>query len=192
MADHERVLMLGLDGVPWSLLDPWLAEGKLPNLARLIAGGVRGNLRSTIPYVTAPAWTSCVTGVNPGKHGVLDFAVLPRRRATASTSSTRPRCGRGRCGRCSATPGKRVGMVNVPVTYPPQPVNGVLVACMLTPSLKSRFTYPDCLREELLAAVPGYAIEPMTPSSDLARTKDGAGAQPGRHASRRAPRPPAG
>ena len=52
--------------------------------------------------------------------------------------------------------GQRVGMVNVPVTYPPQPVNGVMVTCMLTPSLSSRFTYPGCLREDLLAAVPGY------------------------------------
>ena len=75
MSDHERVLVLGLDGVPWSLLDPWLHEGRLPHLARLIARGGRGDLRSTVPYVTAPAWTSCVTGVNPGKHGVLDFAM---------------------------------------------------------------------------------------------------------------------
>ncbi len=168
--DHERVLILGLDGVPWSLLDPWLAEGRLPHLARLIANGVRGNLRSTIPYVTAPAWTSCVTGVNPGKHGVFDFAVRSGQGYgidVVNSTSLRARPVWALLGDA----GRRVGMVNVPVTYPPQPVNGVMVTCMLTPSLKSRFTYPDALREDLLQTVPGYAIEPMTPSSDLERTK---------------------
>ena len=139
MNDHPRVLILGLDGVPWSLLDPWLAAGKLPNLARLIANGVRGDLRSTIPYVTAPAWTSCVTGVNPGKHGVFDFAM---QRAgdygitVVNSTSLRARP----LWAILSEQGRRVGMVNVPVTYPPQPVNGVMVTCMLTPSLASRFT----------------------------------------------------
>ncbi len=171
MSDHERVLVLGLDGVPWSLLDPWLAEGKLPRLAHFIANGVRGDLRSTIPYVTAPAWVSCVTGVNPGKHGVLDFAMqragdygIDVVNSTWVRSPT--------LWTILSQQGRRVGMVNVPVTYPPQPVNGAMITCMLTPSLNSRLTYPDDLRSALLAAVPGYAIEPMTPSSDLERTKD--------------------
>jgi predicted AlkP superfamily phosphohydrolase/phosphomutase len=170
MTDHERVLILGLDGVPWSLLDPWLADGKLPNLARLIAGGARGDLTSTIPYVTAPAWVSCVTGVNPGKHGVLDFAMQrPNDSGIDVVNSTSVRA--RTLWDILSERGQRVGMLNVPVTYPPRPVNGVMVTCMLTPSLKTRFTYPDALREPFLAAVPSYAIEPMTPSSDLARTK---------------------
>jgi len=171
MADHERVLVLGLDGAPWSLLDPWLDAGKLPNLAALIAGGVRGDLRSTVPYVTAPAWVSCVTGANPGKHGVQDFAM--QRSGDYGIDVVNSTWVRARpLWALLGDQGKRVGMVNVPITYPPQPVNGAMVTCMLTPSLASRFTYPDDLRQEFLAAVPDYMIEPMTPSSDLDRTKD--------------------
>ncbi len=131
---------------------------------------MRGDLRSTIPYVTAPAWVSCVTGVNPGKHGVHDFAV--RRGNDYGVDVINSTWVRAKTlWAMLGEHGRRVGLVNVPVTYPPQPVNGAVVACMLTPSLSSRFTYPDDLRHDLLAAVPGYMIEPMTPSSDLARTK---------------------
>lgn len=166
----ERVLILGLDGAPWTLLDPWLAAGELPNLARLIAGGARGYLTSTVPYVTAPAWTSAVTGKNPGKHGVFDFAV--RRQNSYDIDVVNSTWLRAKpLWTILSEAGRTVGVVNVPVTYPPRPVNGVMVTCMLTPSLKSRFTYPDDLREELLAAVPGYMIEPMTASSDRARMK---------------------
>lgn len=168
--ERKRVLILGLDGAPWRLLDPWLAEGKLPNLARLIAGGARGPLRSSIPYVTAAAWVSCVTGKNPGKHGIFDFALRrPDGYDVDVVNSTRVRA--RPLWSILSDAGLRVGLVNVPVTYPPQPLNGALVTCMLTPSLQSRFTYPDSLREELLAQAPGYAIEPMTASSDRARTK---------------------
>jgi predicted AlkP superfamily phosphohydrolase/phosphomutase len=67
------VIVIALDGATFDLLDPWLDEGVLPTLARLIAGGVSGRLSSTLPPITAPAWASFMTGKNPGKHGVFDF-----------------------------------------------------------------------------------------------------------------------
>jgi predicted AlkP superfamily phosphohydrolase/phosphomutase len=68
-----RVLIVGLDGATLDLIEPWAAAGDLPNLARLMRAGAWGRLRSTNPPATFPAWTSLMTGVNPGKHGIYDF-----------------------------------------------------------------------------------------------------------------------
>jgi predicted AlkP superfamily phosphohydrolase/phosphomutase len=69
----SRVALVGFDGATWTLLDKLMAEGTMPNLQRLRGESLRGVLRSCIPPVTAPAWTSMVTGKNPGKHSVFDF-----------------------------------------------------------------------------------------------------------------------
>src|SRR6266540_2609955 len=68
-----RVVIIGLDGATFDLIRPWAAEGKLPRLAQLLAEGSAGNLRSTTPPMSPPAWSSFMTGKNPGKHGIFDF-----------------------------------------------------------------------------------------------------------------------
>jgi len=69
----RKVLIIGLDGATWDLIKPWVDEGKLPTFRKLIENGVWGNLESTIPYITLPAWISLVTGKNPGKIGYVHF-----------------------------------------------------------------------------------------------------------------------
>ena len=64
----NRVLAIGLDGATMDLIRPWAAEGELPALERLMSEGVSGELDSTLPPVTSPAWPSFATGKNPGKH----------------------------------------------------------------------------------------------------------------------------
>jgi predicted AlkP superfamily phosphohydrolase/phosphomutase len=73
---QDKVLIIGLDGATWTVLKPWMDDGSLPNLARLRAGGCWGELLSTIPPLTAPAWSTFLTGKNPGKHGVFHFVAL--------------------------------------------------------------------------------------------------------------------
>ena len=68
-----KSLILGLDGATWDVIKPLAEEGKLPTLKKLMEEGVWGNLESTIPPVTGPAWVSFATGRNPGKTGVFDF-----------------------------------------------------------------------------------------------------------------------
>jgi len=70
-----RVLVIGLDGATFEVIDPLIREGKLPTLGRLLREGTRAVLESTAFPHSAPAWTSCMTGVNPGKHGVFGFGV---------------------------------------------------------------------------------------------------------------------
>src|SRR3990170_4457322 len=76
---HRRVFLLGLDGATFTLLRPWAEEGHLPTFARLMREGAWGPLASTIPPSTPIAWTSMITGVYPGKHGIFGFVKrLPR------------------------------------------------------------------------------------------------------------------
>ena len=66
-------VVLGLDGATLDLVESWAADGTLPNLARLLRQGAYGRLASTTPAATFPSWTTFMTGVNPGRHGVFDF-----------------------------------------------------------------------------------------------------------------------
>jgi predicted AlkP superfamily phosphohydrolase/phosphomutase len=157
--DEHKVFVLGLDGATLDLIRPWAREGKLPNLAQLMAEGTYGALRSTIPPMTAQAWTSFMTGKNLGKHGLVDFLMRRKGSYEFQIVNALSRDGEtlwGALGRA----GKNVGVVNVPMTYPPEAVNGVLVAGMDAPSLNSDFTFPSELRKQLLQVAPNYCIEP--------------------------------
>jgi len=72
---QRKVAVFGLDGVTFDLLQPWIDEGRLPNLANLLAQGASGRLRSTIPPVSASAWSSFATDSRPGQHGLIDFTL---------------------------------------------------------------------------------------------------------------------
>jgi len=157
--DRRKVMVVGLDGATFDLIRPWAREGKLPTFERLMEGGCWGELTSTIPPFTAPAWCSFATGKNPGKHGMYDFAgrkkgsyeMVPLNASSLKAPTLWEILSRH---------GKKVGVLNVPMTYPPPMVNGLLVTGMLTPPNATNFTYPPELGRELLEAVPGYAIWP--------------------------------
>jgi len=153
----RKTIVLGLDGATWSVLDPLMAAGRLPQLAALAARGVRAVALSTTHPVSPVAWSSIATGKNPGKHGIFDFG----RRAPGSyrieTISARLQRGPTLWDLASRA-GLRCGVFNVPVTYPPREVNGFMVTSIFTPSNQVTFTYPAALSAELNALVDGYEI----------------------------------
>lgn len=139
-----RFLLIGLDGLEPSLAERWMDAGDLPHLALLRAQGAFGPLASTRPPVTFPAWTTCVTGVGPGTHGIFDFTTLrPGQRAIGFVNSG-DRQAPALWNTLSAA-GKRVCILGVPGTYPPESVNGVLVAGFDSPvstRIDASFVYP--------------------------------------------------
>jgi predicted AlkP superfamily phosphohydrolase/phosphomutase len=141
----HRVLVIGLDGATLDLIEPWATAGYLPNFARLLGEGSSGTLMSTIPPVSPAAWSSFMTGKNPGKHGVFDFTVrdLSSYGVKVALRPAEPTV----WGLLSAQ-GKRVCVVNVPQCYPPEPVNGYMVTGLGTPSQRV-FTYPEELTPRL-------------------------------------------
>ena len=144
----DRVLVICLDGATFDLLDPWIASGRLPTLKRFMDEGVRGRLESVVPPITAPAWASFMTGKNPGKHGVYYF--VNRGYDTDRTTFVDSRSRSGKVlWHLLGEAGKKVLVLNVPTTYPPEQVNGALVSDFLTPPGKRDFTYPPSLVGEL-------------------------------------------
>ncbi len=154
MARKHRVLIIGLDGATLDLITPWAQEGLLPNLARLMQTGRAGQLRSVQPVVSAGAWSTFMTGVNPGKHGVYDFVYREsggyRLRPTTMRDISYPTMWK-----LLSEQGYRVGVINVPMTYPPEPVNGFLVSGLGTPNYKN-FSYPSELSDIMLRR--GYRV----------------------------------
>ncbi len=153
-----KVLIIGLDGATFNLMMPWMEEGELPALSKLLQKGAHGVLMSTIPPMSAQAWSSFMTGRNIGKHGLVDFLMRQPGSYGFQIVNASSREGETLWGLVSER-GYRVGVLNVPMTYPPEAVNGFLVAGMDAPSLNSELTSPPSLRDELLQAVPGYVIE---------------------------------
>jgi len=143
-----KIVVLGIDGGTWDLILPWAEQGRLPHFAMLLKEGTWGTLQSTIPPVTAPAWTSFLTGKNPGQHGLYDFFEInpDNYRIEYSCASSRKA---KTIWRILSDRGKRVGVVNVPMTYPPEEINGYMISGMDTPDEDSPFIYPPSLKEEI-------------------------------------------
>jgi len=156
---NTKVVILGLDGADFAVVEPLAAAGKLPHLASLMNEGTRGLLKSTIMPNSFPAWVSCLTGVGPGKHGIFWPLVRRDGRAYPLRLMNATDIGARRLWDLLAAQGRRAGVVNVPPEYPPSAVNGFMVSGALTPGMDSAFTFPPQLRDEVLAAVPGYRCE---------------------------------
>lgn len=154
----KKVLVVGFDGATLDIAGPLMDAGRLPNMRRLRDGGAWGQLRSTIPPNSSVAWSSFMTGRNPGGHGVFYFR--ERREGTyyrpfITYNSIRSPS----IWRLLSDRGRKVGVVNVPLTYPPEPVNGFLVGGLLTPGRESVFTYPASLHLDLIRALGDYPLD---------------------------------
>jgi len=148
----QRAFVLGLDGVPWPLLQGWINDGKLPNLAQLVEEGAAGPLTSTTPATTPLAWPSIATGTRPDKHGIYGFRKL--------TSSYTPQMYTSNDLRqptlWDILSPAQVG--NVPMTYPAQPIDGTIFSGMMSSEINDEFAQPPEFRAELQERVPEYQI----------------------------------
>lgn len=124
-----RMLIVGLDGASYPIVEEGARTGRLPFFARIRREGRLGLLRSVVPTLSPPAWSSFLTGLHPGRHGILHFLKSEPRDSAAATSLVTSKPIRGRTFLDSlARGGFRVGSVCVPATYPPWDVGGVMVS----------------------------------------------------------------
>ncbi|HKP11826.1 MAG TPA: alkaline phosphatase family protein [Blastocatellia bacterium] len=155
----KKVLFIGLDGSTFDVLDPLMQKGLMPRLQAFINEGVRGWLETTIPPITPTAWVSWMTGKNPGKHGVFEFLL---RRKGSNALPDQPVSARARDGLpfwdVLGQMGKRAIVTNMPCTYPPTMVNGLMISDFLTPRGRRDFTYPESLLEEVESRFGPYQL----------------------------------
>ena len=154
---NKKVFVIGIDGATFDLIKPWINEGRLPNIANIMRNGVHGLLKSTIHPLTAPAWTSFMTGKNPGKHGVFDFIIKVPGSYNVKLVDSRMR-GAESLWNILGAKGKKVGVMNVPLNYPPEKVNGFLISWMDAPGTDCEFTYPAELHNEIKKHIGKYVL----------------------------------
>lgn len=152
-----KVLIIGLDGATWDVLDDFLLDNYMPHLRRLKTGGFCGILQSTDPPVTPAAWTTCITGCQPYTHGVLGFKDYSFEDDHLRISSAAS-CRVPTIWEQLSNQGYKVASINVPWTYPCVEVNGIIVAGYGLPSTEVQFTYPADFRNELLERIGDYDI----------------------------------
>jgi len=151
-------MIIGIDGATFRVIDYLTRQGRLPHVKKMMREGVRASLRSTIQPLSHTAWVSLYTGKNPGKHGICD-AVRRRKDSYGLQPINANLVHHEPLWSILSRHGKRVCVYNVPITYPPRPVNGIMISGMDTPSVESIFTYPESFREELLREFPDYTID---------------------------------
>ncbi len=152
-----RVLVIGIDGATFRLMRPLMQKGYMPFLCRVEQEGALGVLTSIYPPVTAPAWSSFMTGKNPGKHGVYEF--LHRKRgAFEQIPVNAGMLGSETLWEMMSKAGKKMVVVSVPLCYPPFPVNGTLMSDFLAPMGARDLSYPPELLAEVEAKFGEYLL----------------------------------
>ncbi|KPL19442.1 MAG: hypothetical protein AMJ92_03135 [candidate division Zixibacteria bacterium SM23_81] len=151
----RRVFVLSLDGVPYSFLEAQMSQGRLPHLAKMVEEGSFTRMRSVLPTISSVAWSTFMTGKNPGKHGIFGF-VDHRPSSYEMFIPTSLNMTSKTLWEILSERGKRVVVINVPVTYPVRSVNGILVAGFLATNLK-KATFPREIAGQLEQM--GYRID---------------------------------
>jgi len=155
----RRALIIGLDGVTWDLIGPWVDRDDLPNLRHLVDQGTSGTLTTTVPPVSASAWASFATGTNPGKHGIVDFTA-PRPDGYDIVINNAARRSGPALWDHVGLHGGQVVVIGVPGTYPPRPVQGSMVCSFMAPGPQSGYTFPPALKAALEKAIGPFPLAP--------------------------------
>ncbi len=157
MKTIDRLLVLGLDGATWNVLDPMRKRGLMPNLDALLAHSASGVLRSTIPPVTTAAWTTMMTGCDPARHGVFDHRYYDAAEGRMKVNHS----GRIRVPtlwQLLSEQGRSVACLNLPGVYPPLPVRGLMVSGMDSPHLEAAMSAAPEFAARRPVDAPNYGL----------------------------------
>ena len=148
----KKVFVLALDGATFDLIKPWAEAGKLPLFRQLMSNSGWGEIESTIPPITPVAWLSFMTGKNPGQHGVYDFFRPIEQDYRELNPAMAEINHQPTLWRILSDRGRKVCLLNVPMTYPPESVNGYLYSGVPAPTGGRNYTFPPELDNELQAS----------------------------------------
>jgi len=162
----NKVLVVGIDGADYRVIDRLLEKGKLPNIEQIMKQGFALDLESSIPPWTPTAWTTLTTGKNPGKHGIYDFKNHEEDRLVNETDVRAHRIWD-----YLDKEDKRSIILNFPVTSPPSEFNGILIPGYLSPEVPDVTTRPEGIIEELQNEIGEYRIYANTKSTDKLRAE---------------------
>ncbi len=164
----SKLIVIGIDGATPDLMFSWMNKGMLPNFDRIRLHGTFGQLRSVPNQRSAAAWSSFITGTNPGKHGIFEF--YERIPGSHSVRFTRAAMRDGTSfWKYLSDKGKTVLVVNVPMSYPAEEIKGCVISGLDAPGKYSAgFTYPSELLREIEKEIGPYVQEPGVTSLMIA------------------------
>ena len=148
----SKVFIFGVDGLPPDLLFKKYIK-QLPNFKKLIATGMHGNLRSTIPPYSTSAWTTFNSGYDPGTTGIHGFIARPDRNGLRVTNSKDVKV--PRLWNILSSKNRKSIVLNVPLTYPASKINGIMVTDFLTPSFDGKSVYPKNVKQTIQKILKG-------------------------------------
>jgi predicted AlkP superfamily phosphohydrolase/phosphomutase len=151
-------MIIGLDcAAPKILFDDMRSE--LPVISGLMERGVWGELESCDPPITVPAWSCMMSSKDPGTLGFYGFRNRKDHSYDGMTFATNEKMKHDRVWDILSRDGRHVVVLGVPMTFPPRQVNGEMISCFLAPSIESRYTYPEELRDEIAETVGEYMVD---------------------------------
>ena len=154
----KKVLVIGWDcGPPQLVFDEFIND--MPNTKKLMDNGIYGELESTIPAITVPAWTAMMTSKDPGTLGFYGFRNRASYAYNALSIANSSMVKDDTVWDILSRVGKKSIVIGVPQTYPPKPLNGYLITSFLTPSTESQYTYPADLKPEVEMVSGGYMLD---------------------------------
>lgn len=170
MTKQPKVFILGLDGATWAIMNNMIADDKLSNIRSLVQRGAYGSLQSTLPPLSPSAWTSFMTGVDPSRHGIYDFfkhRFEDYKVEIFNSSYIQAETFWNIAGR----EGKKSIIMDVPMTFPPEEINGIMIAGELgrPPKAKS-YTFPHGIQKELKKNIGSYLY--VTETRDITNQTD--------------------
>jgi predicted AlkP superfamily phosphohydrolase/phosphomutase len=151
----NKTILIGLDGVNFELIRAWLEINRLPNLGRLIKEGILSDLKSIIPVHTPSAWTSIMTGKDIDQHGIYDFFEM-------DTHAYQPRFNTSSdvhvpyLWELAEQHGLKSIVINIPITHPPRPFNGILIPGTMAP--ENPPCHPNGILDEIRGAIGAYQV----------------------------------
>jgi predicted AlkP superfamily phosphohydrolase/phosphomutase len=148
------MIILGLDGATFSLIEPWVDAGELPNFERLLEESASGELESTIPEITVPAWPSFATGRDPTTLDMYGFTQFNR--TTRENDLSHDEFVPGKMWDVVDDQGGRSVVFNIPGSYPWQAIDGTIIAA--APEHKEAYSHPPEAWKELTDLVDGYRL----------------------------------
>jgi predicted AlkP superfamily phosphohydrolase/phosphomutase len=158
MAKKKKVLVIGWDSAePELVFDKFI--DKMPNIKQLMDNGIYGELKSTIPAITCPAWMSMMTSKNPGKLGFYGFRNRKDYSYSGMTTANSTSVKEDTVWDILSKADKKSIIIGVPQTYPPKAINGYMITCFLTPDTSSQYTYPPELKAEVERVSNGYMLD---------------------------------
>ena len=158
MSEAKRVMIIGLDcAAPKILFDDMRSE--LPVISGLMERGVWGELESCDPPITVPAWSCMMSSKDPGTLGFYGFRNRKDHSYDGMTFATNEKMKHDRVWDILSRDDRHVVVLGVPMTFPPRQVNGEMISCFLAPSIESRYTYPEGLRDEIAQTVGEYMVD---------------------------------